>query len=185
MQTCWFTTLMWFLIHNPYKLSVMESFTLFSSCKEGLKNMIKPLADGDVTGGNTGQLHIYLESLAMWFLLSANLLRVYSTPSSRLLMKILNRIRPSNDPGGILLITGLQLDLVPFIMALFLCCVPCSSDSIFFNPSNIPEWLIPCLVRHGERGIAAWALFWCLYSCKEVKASVERLDYLRRSGFSA
>ncbi|KAK4807064.1 hypothetical protein QYF61_018405 [Mycteria americana] len=44
--------------------------------------------------------------------------RVPSAPSSRSLMKILNRTGPRTDPWGTLLVTGLQLDFVPLITTL-------------------------------------------------------------------
>ena len=106
------------------------------------------------------------------FVSSANLAKVLSAPSSRSLMRMLNRIRPSNNPWGIPLVT---MALCHWSRPYFSVMAPVSLLPFFFNPSNIPEWLIPCLVRSGERGIADWALFWCLYSCKEVKRSVERL----------
>ncbi|KAK4825953.1 LOW QUALITY PROTEIN: hypothetical protein QYF61_003471 [Mycteria americana] len=45
---------------------------------------------------------------------SANLLRVHSIPSSRSLIKILNRTGPSTEPWGTLLVTSWQVDLTPF-----------------------------------------------------------------------
>lgn len=49
---------------------------------------------------------------------SADLLRVYSTPSSRLLMKMLKRTGPSNDPCSSLFVDSLQLDFVPLTTSL-------------------------------------------------------------------
>lgn len=48
----------------------------------------------------------------------ANLLRVQPVPSSRSLMKMLNRIGPSIDPWGTPLVTGLQLGFVQLIPTL-------------------------------------------------------------------
>ena len=45
--------------------------------------------------------------------LSANLLRVHSIPSSRSLIKMLKRSGPSIEPWGTLLVTGHLLDLTP------------------------------------------------------------------------
>jgi len=42
------------------------------------------------------------------FVLSVNLLKVDSIPSSRSLMKMLNKTRPNTDPWGTPLVTGLQ-----------------------------------------------------------------------------
>ena len=50
---------------------------------------------------------------------SANLLRVHSNPSSRSLMKKLNKIGPSTDPWGSPLLTGLQLDSAPLMTTQF------------------------------------------------------------------
>lgn len=47
------------------------------------------------------------------FMSPTNLLRVYTTPSSRLLMRMLNRTEPSTDHWSTVLITGLQLDFSP------------------------------------------------------------------------
>ncbi|KAK4827132.1 hypothetical protein QYF61_014526 [Mycteria americana] len=55
---------------------------------------------------------------------SANLLRVHSIPSSRSLIKILNRTGPNTEPWGTPLVIGCQLDLTPFTTAL--CAQPSS-----------------------------------------------------------
>lgn len=52
------------------------------------------------------------------FISSAALLRVYSIPSSRLLMKMFTTIGPSIDLWGTPLATGLQLDFVLLITTL-------------------------------------------------------------------
>ena len=49
---------------------------------------------------------------------SANLLRVHSNSSSRLLMKKLNKTGPSTDPWGTPLVTGLLLDSAPLMTTL-------------------------------------------------------------------
>ena len=53
------------------------------------------------------------------FVSSANLVRLHSVPSSRSLMKVLNRTGPSIYSWGPLLVTGLQLDFVPLITTLW------------------------------------------------------------------
>ncbi|KAK4828429.1 LOW QUALITY PROTEIN: hypothetical protein QYF61_026525 [Mycteria americana] len=50
---------------------------------------------------------------------SANLLRARSIPSSRSLIKILNKTGPKTEPWGTPLVTGRQLDLVPFTTTLW------------------------------------------------------------------
>ncbi len=45
---------------------------------------------------------------------SANLLRVYSIPSSMSLIKMLKSTSPKTDPWGTPLVTGLHLDIEPF-----------------------------------------------------------------------
>ncbi|KAK4825193.1 hypothetical protein QYF61_025121 [Mycteria americana] len=50
---------------------------------------------------------------------SANLLRVHSIPSSRSLIKLLNRTGPKTEPCGTPLVTGRQLDLIPFTTTLW------------------------------------------------------------------
>ncbi|KAK4807043.1 hypothetical protein QYF61_018384 [Mycteria americana] len=50
---------------------------------------------------------------------SANLLRVHSIPSSRSLIKILNRTGPNTEPWGTPLVTGHQLDLTPVTTTLW------------------------------------------------------------------
>ncbi|KAK4828728.1 hypothetical protein QYF61_000719 [Mycteria americana] len=52
------------------------------------------------------------------FVSSVNLLKVHSAPTSRSLMKMLNRTEPSTDSWGTLLVTGLQLDCLPLITTL-------------------------------------------------------------------
>ncbi|KAK4821248.1 hypothetical protein QYF61_016547 [Mycteria americana] len=48
-----------------------------------------------------------------------NLLRAHSIPSSRSLIKILNRTGPKTEPWGTPLVTGCQLDLTPFTTTLW------------------------------------------------------------------
>jgi len=50
---------------------------------------------------------------------SASLLREHSVPSSRSLIKTLNNTGPETEPWGTLLVTGQQLDLVPFTTTLW------------------------------------------------------------------
>jgi len=50
---------------------------------------------------------------------SANFLWIHSDPSSRSLMKTLNRIGPNIDPWGTQLVTGLQLGCIPLITTLW------------------------------------------------------------------
>ncbi|KAK4811045.1 hypothetical protein QYF61_015749 [Mycteria americana] len=50
---------------------------------------------------------------------SANLLRVHSIPSSRSLIKILNKTGPKTEPWGTSLVTSRQLDLTPFTTTLW------------------------------------------------------------------
>jgi len=50
---------------------------------------------------------------------SANLLRVHSVPSSRSLMKMLNRTGPSTDPWGTPLVSSLKLDFMSQITTLW------------------------------------------------------------------
>ncbi|KAK4828887.1 hypothetical protein QYF61_001445 [Mycteria americana] len=51
--------------------------------------------------------------------LSANLLRVHSIPSSRSLIKMLNRTGPNTEPRGTPLVTDRQLGLTPFTTTLW------------------------------------------------------------------
>jgi len=53
------------------------------------------------------------------FVLSTDLLRVHSAPSSRSLMKMLTRSGPAVDPWGTQLVTGLQLDFVWLVTSLW------------------------------------------------------------------
>jgi len=55
---------------------------------------------------------------------SANLLREHSIPSSRSLIKIFNRTSPSNESWGTPVMTGCQLDLIPFTTTLGLAIQP-------------------------------------------------------------
>lgn len=57
--------------------------------------------------------------LAPTFVSSANLQRAHSAPSSGMLMEILNRIRPSPDPWGTLLVPGLWLDCASDVQTVF------------------------------------------------------------------
>ncbi|KAK4810855.1 hypothetical protein QYF61_008827 [Mycteria americana] len=50
---------------------------------------------------------------------SANLLRVHSIPSSRSLIKILNKTDPNTEPWGTPLVTGRQLELTPLTTTLW------------------------------------------------------------------
>lgn len=61
-------------------------------------------------------------STALWHISRSSQFRVISklsATSSRPLMKTLNRTRPSVDPWGAALVTGLQLDFVPLITTLW------------------------------------------------------------------
>ncbi|GAB0181629.1 hypothetical protein GRJ2_000628200 [Grus japonensis] len=53
------------------------------------------------------------------FCVISKLAGLHSAPSSRSLMKILNRTGPSIDPWTTPLVTGLQLDFVPLITTLW------------------------------------------------------------------
>ncbi|KAK4826053.1 hypothetical protein QYF61_004168 [Mycteria americana] len=61
----------------------------------------------------------HLSTLPHNLVSSANLLRVHSIPSSRSLIKILNRTGPNSEPWGTALVTGRQLDLTPFTTTLW------------------------------------------------------------------
>ncbi|KAK4818658.1 hypothetical protein QYF61_017266 [Mycteria americana] len=63
---------------------------------------------------------------------SENLLRVHSIPSSRSLIKMLNRTGPSTEPWGTPLVTGRQVDLTPFTTTLW--AQPCSQ---FFTQQRV------------------------------------------------
>ncbi|KAK4829606.1 hypothetical protein QYF61_005706, partial [Mycteria americana] len=65
-------------------------------------------------GPSTQPIRIPLSTLPHELVSSANLLRVHSIPSSRSLIKILNRTGPNTEPWGTPLVTSCQLDLTPF-----------------------------------------------------------------------
>jgi len=70
---------------------------------------------------------------------SANLLRLHSIPSSRSLIKMLNRSGPSSEPWGTPLMTGRQLDLTPLTTTLW-----ARSSSQFFTQQS---WIFLDFVR--------------------------------------
>ena len=78
------------------------------------------------------------------FLSSSNLLSVDSIPSSRLLVKMLNKTEPSTDPRGRPLITDLQADLA--LLMTTLSALPVSQFSIhltvhsYIPPSKAYPW---------------------------------------------
>jgi len=72
------------------------------------------------------------------FASSANLLRVNSIPSSRSLMRMLNKTQPSTNPWGTPLVTGFQLDSEPLITlgVLFLCFRKIASYTVNKEPPS-------------------------------------------------
>jgi len=73
-------------------------------------NLYRPLCKAAcLSRGSTAPLSL---------ILSANLLRMYSTPASRLLVEMINRIISITEHWGALLDTGYQLEVAPFTMAL-------------------------------------------------------------------
>ncbi|KAK4806792.1 hypothetical protein QYF61_005588 [Mycteria americana] len=80
------------------------------------------------------------------FVSPANLLRVHSAPSSRSLMKMLNRTGPSIDPWATPLVTGIQLDFVPLIATLW--AQPFSQFSIHLTVcSSSPYFISFCMIQ--------------------------------------
>ncbi|KAF1440525.1 Zinc finger RNA-binding protein, partial [Pygoscelis papua] len=82
--------------------------------------------------GSTTLWHI---SHSSQFVSSANLWRVHSAPSSRSLMKVLNRTGPSIDPWCTLLVTSLQLGFILLINTFW--AWPFSQFSLWFKNKKI------------------------------------------------
>lgn len=88
------------------------------------------------------------------FLLSTDLLRIYSAPSSRCVMKMLNRTGTSLTPWGTLLVTDVQLVSIPLITTLafqeVFTPLPCSSSpyqSSLCTSSTASHLALPCRAK--------------------------------------
>ena len=128
---------------------------------------------------------------------SADLLKVHSVPSSKLLMKMLNRTGPSIDPQGTLLVTDLQLDFV-FCEIFIDKLMKCRLDKTM---RWITNWQAQSVVINGTVSKPYWHLgrlylllsFMCLemvsrISCSIAFAGIEvrlnSLDFPRSSPFA-